>query len=110
MDWDDYGPTIEDEIRSNPELNPAEKKLLIQKSKIEFYRTALILVLLFLLLGAIGVIVRGWLLAVIDGAIFWGTAITYTLLEDKKNSVEAALAQESQNRQEIESRNKKRKR
>jgi hypothetical protein len=105
MDWDDYGPTIEEEIRWNDELSPAEKKLLIQKSKIEFYRTALILVLLFLLLGAIGVIVRGWLLAVIDGAIFCGTAIAYTLLEDKKNCVEAALAEEFQNRKKIESRN-----
>ena len=157
MDWDDYGPTIEDEIRWNDELNPVEKKLLIQESRIEFYRAALILALLFLLLGAIGVIVRGWLLAVIDGAIFWGTAIAYALLEDKKKRasmlipvllflllgaigiisrgwplvvtdgaivcgtaiayklledkkkrVEAALAEESRNRQKIESRNKKR--
>ena len=109
MDWDDLAnePTIEEEISWNTELSPAEKKLLIQKSKIEFYRTALILVLLFLLLGAIGVIVRGWLLAVIDGAIFWGTAIAYMLLEDKKNSVEIALAEEFQNRQKIESRSKR---
>jgi hypothetical protein len=108
MDCDDYGPTIEDEIRWNDELSPVEKTLLIQKSKIEFYRDALTLVLLFLLLGAIGTIVKGWLLAIIDGAIFWGTAIAYTLLEDKKNSIEIALAEESQNRQKTESRNKKR--
>jgi len=108
MELDDYGPTIEDEIRGNDELSPAEKKLLIQKSRIEFYRNALIFVLLVLLLGAIGVIIRGWLLAVIDGAIFWGTVIAYTLLEDKKNSIEIALAEESQNRQKVRSRNKKR--
>ena len=102
MDLDDYGPTVEDEIRWNDELSPAEKKLLIQKSNIEFYRAMLIMVLLFLLLGAMAAIVRGWLLAVIDGAIFWGTVIVYTLLEEKKKSVEAGLAGESQNRQKIE--------
>jgi hypothetical protein len=108
MDWDDYGPTIEDEIRGNDELSPAEKKLRIQESKVEFYRAALIFVLLVLLLGVIGAVVRGWLLAVIDGAIFWGTAIVYTLLENKKNSIEIALAEESQKRHKIKSRNKKR--
>jgi len=95
MDWDDdYGPTVEDEIRANDELTPRQKELLIQKSRIESYRNGLIIVLLVLLLGAIGVIVKGWLGAVIDGVIFWGTAIAYTKLEDKKNSVEIAIAEE----------------
>jgi len=110
MDPDDFGPTIEDEIRSNDELNPVEKKLLIQRSRIEFYHALLILVLCSLLMGAMGAIVKGWLLAVIDGTIFLGTAITYTLLEDKKNHIELSLAEESQNREKIESGNKKPKR
>jgi len=108
MEWDDYGPTIEDEIRGNDELSPAEKKLLIEKSKNKHHRDLLTMVLLVLLLGAIGVIVRGWPLAIIDGAILWGTVIAYTLLEDKKNSIEIALADESQNQQKAKSRNKKR--
>jgi len=107
MDWDDSGPTIEDEIRWNNDLTPAEKKLLIQQSRIEFYRAMLILVLLVLLLGAIGVIASGWLLAIIDGTIFWGTVIAYTLLEDKRKHIEAALAEEFRDRQETEPGNKK---
>ena len=108
MEWDGYGPTIEDEIRVNDNLSPTEKKLLIEKSKNKFYRDALTMVLLILLLGAIGVIARGWLLAIIDGAILWGTVIAYTLLENKKNSIEIALAEESQNQRNAKSRNKRR--
>jgi hypothetical protein len=108
MDWDDYGPTIEDQIRSDDELSPTQKKLLIQKSKIESYRAGLTFVLLILLLAAIGVIVRGWISAVIDVAIFWGFAITHTVLEDKKSKVEAALAEEYENQKKSKSRGKKR--
>jgi len=109
MDSDDFGPTIEDQIRWNNELSDAEKKLLIQQSKIDLYRGILILVLCLLLMVAIGFIVRGWILAIIDGTILWGTAITYTLLEDKKKHIELALAEESLSRQKIESGNKERK-
>jgi|GEM_PF-2179306 len=106
----DYEPTIEDEINSNEDLNSVEKKLLIQQANIEFYRAVLILVLCALLMGVLAVILKGWLLAVIDGAIFCGTGVTYTLLEDKRNHIALALAEESQKTQEIELENKKRKR
>jgi len=108
MDWDDSGSTTEQTILWNDELSDTEKKLLIQKSRIEGYRNGLIFVLLILLLAAIGVIVKGWLAAVIDGVLFWATAITYTVLEDKKRSVETALAEEYENQRKSKSRSKKR--
>ena len=70
LDWDDCGPTIEDEIRLNNELSPTGKKLLIQKSRVESYHRVLKFTLLILLLGAIGIIVRGRLAVVIDAASF----------------------------------------
>jgi hypothetical protein len=107
MDWDDYGPTVEDEIRWNNELSPTQKTLLIQQARLDFYSAALIMVLCFLLMGALAILIRGWLLAIIDGAIFWGTGITYTLLKNKKNSIALALSEEHRIQQEIKSRSKR---
>jgi hypothetical protein len=37
MDWDD-GPTIEEEIKWNDELSPAQKKLLLKQEKLNSFR------------------------------------------------------------------------
>jgi hypothetical protein len=109
MDWDDNGPTEEQTILWNNELSPTEKKLLIQKSRIEGYHTGLILVLLVLLMGAVGALVRGWLATGIDVVIFWSFAITYTVLEDKKKKVESALAEEYEEQRKAKAQSRRRK-
>jgi len=100
MEFDEtvYERTIEDEIRSSDELSPAEKNLLIQESRIHFYQALLIFVPLLLLIGVIGVLLRGWLLAIVDLSLFWGTAIAYTLLQDWEERVKAELAEEFRKR------------
>jgi hypothetical protein len=101
------GSTIEDEIRFNDELSPTQKKLLIQQANLEFYSAALLMVLCFLAMGAFAILLKGWLVAIVDGAIFWGTAIAYTVLKDKKNSIALALSEEHRIQQETNSTIKK---
>lgn len=108
MDWDDSAPTLEDQIRSNENLSPTQKTLLIQKSNIDFYRAALLLVPLLILIAFIADMVKGWIGDLIGCAIFGGGFIAYRSLEDKKRRVEIALAEESENQEKIQSQNKKR--
>ena len=94
MYWDDRGPTIDEIIKGDDALNSIEKRLLLQKSRIDLYRSLLVMVLCLLLMGSVGVFIKGWTLALVDGVIFWSTAISYTVLEDKKTRIDNELAEE----------------
>jgi hypothetical protein len=94
MDWNDYGPTIEDSTILNDELSKAEKRLLIRRSNIEFYRAALPLVLTFIIVGIIAALLKGWLALVVGGGFFLTVTVIYTWIESEHNRVSIALQDE----------------
>lgn len=110
MDWDD-GPTIEDEIRWNDELSPAQKKLLLKQEKLNFFRMVFGAVTYLFFTGFVGMLFKGWLRPMVMFALIWAGVIGYTLLEEEEQRIKAALGEEYIKQQEmkrVSGRNKKR--
>jgi len=102
MDSDD-GPTIEQEIKWNNELSPAQKKLLLQQVKLDSFRLIFGAVLYLFFAGFVGMLFKGWLRPMVMFALIWAGVIGYTLLEGKEQRIRAALDDENRNQQEIKS-------
>ena len=100
MDWDD-GPTIEDEIKWNDELSPAQKKLLLKQEKLNFFRLVFGGVLYLFFVGGVGMLFKGWLRPMVMFALIWAGAIGYTMLKDEEQRIKAALEEEHIMQQEM---------
>lgn len=100
MDWDD-GPTIEDEIRWNDELSPAQKKLLLQQVKLDSFRLIFGAVLYLFFAGFVGMLFKGWLRPMVMFALIWAGVIGYTFLKEKEQRIKLALEEEHRKQQEL---------
>jgi hypothetical protein len=100
MDWDD-GPTIEEEIKWNDELSPAQKKLLLKQEKLNFFRLVSGGLLYLFFAVFVGMLFKGWLRPVVMFALIWAGVIGYTLLEEKEQRLKAALEEEYRRQQEV---------
>jgi hypothetical protein len=93
----------------NNELSPAQKKLLLNQSRLESYRVVFGMVLLFLLAGLIGVACGGWVRIVAEVVVVGGSIVTYTLLEEGEKRLQAELEDEQEKQREAKRQARKRK-
>ena len=100
MEWD-AEPTIEDEIKWNNELSPAQKELLLKQVKLNSFRMVFGGVLYLFFAGVVGMLFKGWLRPMVMFALIWAGIIGYTLLKDKEQRIKAALEEEHRKREEL---------
>jgi hypothetical protein len=96
INWEQNGPTIEDDIRANADLSSVQKELLIKRSKIKVYRQILGAILVLLVAGLLSVFFKGWVQLAVFTVVVFGSLFTHMILEDAEKRIESELADEEE--------------